>query len=651
MLRRIALFSLSTLALGLIACGDDTSGNTTDTGVDAIFPDVIGGDTTTTLPDTNQTEAVRRLVFEQDFGDDNVACQQTDHCTISISYIEQRKLEVVYTEDGATTPGQVVKFSLENDNDGVGFLSTLSSVTDEQGIASVETKAKESHVGQFTVKAFIDNSDIPPLYFDVVVTPKGQVPLTVIGTYAGNRPVANYSVRLYKQNTAGVPSCADMLELYENTTANQSKDNIQLTQSAKFPDFDNLETETPQKYTIFLFSKNQADAIQAWGCNDQEGIVEWAKAASVTVEMLDRPPVYAGPYNITSRFDFISAIPDPYGTWVGYVVGFFQSPTQTVFELACDLLGGFEDQQLEGFCGTLFTRGPDGEVQPGTVGGFVFDLVDDILNGSVQGTTFGNVLQAGGDVADILKAFEISATLTFKNEPNEEGKWTEADTTENWHTVKVKWTLGANCDPNTEVGCGVRSFNISAIQQEAVTGSFTASVEDDWKLTIDPHPLNLHYGALINYFLEKFLLPVVTGEEVVDTYEELLGFLIGGGVECLQPSANSLDCCGTFADDTIGDESGSIDSGTETAVNAACNAIINAGPGFLRNTLTGLDLNTGDVFTLGTKSACLLSDFDNDMRVDGVGSQSNPCMWDVLLDFGGGSSTRFDAIFWGARAE
>lgn len=648
MLRKIALFTLSTLAVGFIACGDDTSGNA-DTGVDAIFPDVIGGDTVN-LPDTNQIAAVRRLEFEQAFGDDQIACKGTEHCTISISYTERRTLKVLYTEDGVATPGQVVKFALENDNDNLGFLNTLSSVTDELGVGQVETKSKDSHVGQFGVKAFVENSDIPALHFDVVVTPKGQVPLTVIGTYAGSRPVGNYSVWLYKQNTAGVPSCANLLDLFENATAAQSKDNIQLTQSAKFPAFDNLDTETPQKYTIFLFSKNQNDAIQAWGCNDQQGIVEYAKSTTVEVELLDRPPVYAGAYNITSRFDFVSAIPEPYRTWVNYVVGFFESPTQTVFELACDLLGGFEDQQLSGFCGTLFTRGSDGSVQPGTIGGFVFDLVDDILSGVAKDTVFGQVLQAGGDVASILKAFEIDATLNFKSEPDATGKWAAADTAENWHTVKVKWSLGANCDPAVEASCGSRQFSINAIQQQAVSGSFSASVADDWKLTIDKHPLNLHYGALINYFMEKFLLPIFTGQEVIDTYEELLGFLIGGGVECLTPSTG-LDCCGTFSDGTIGNDSGTLDSGTENAVNAACNAIATAGPSFLRSTLTNLDLNTGDVFTLGTKVPCTLSDFNNDMIVDGVGSQSTPCQWDVTLDFGGGSSTNFAAIFFGARAE
>jgi len=150
--------------------------------------------------------------------------------------------------------------------------------------------------------------------------------------------------------------------------------------------------------------------------------------------------------------------------------------------------------------------------------------------------------------------------------------------------------------------------------------------------------------------MEKFLLPIFTGEDVIDTYEELLGFLIGGGVECLTPSTG-LDCCGVFSDGTIGNKNNTLDSGTENAVNAACNAIVTAGPSFLRSTLVNLDLNTGDVFTIGTKAPCTLSDFNNDMIVDGIGSQSTPCQWDVTLDFGGGSSTNFAAIFFGARAE
>jgi len=650
MLRKTALTALSMLALGVMACGDDTNGTTNPT-PDAIFPDVIGGDTLVTPTDTVNPAAVRRLDFEMAFGDDSVPCRGTSRCTISLSFTERRTLKVLYTEDGQPAAGQVVKFALENDADGVGYLNTLSSVTDETGIGQVETKPKEGRVGQFVVKAYIDNSDLPALYFDVVVTPKGQVPLTVIGTYGGSRPVGNYNVRLYRQNAAGAPNCANLLDLYENGTASQARDNVQLTQTAKFPQFDGLEQDGTQKYTILAFALNSTSAIQAWGCEDVEGQVEWGKARTVTVELVDRPPLYAGAYNITSRFDFVSAIPDPYRTWVQYVVGFFQSPAGTVLTLACDLLTG-EGEDLNSICDLVFDQDAQGHLTLSTVGGYVSDLIDSIIEGIAQGSVFGTIFQVGGDVADILKAFEINATLTFKNEPDATGAWTEAGTSENWHTVKVKWSLGANCDPATEVGCGTRQFSINTFQQTAVTGSFTASVADTWNLTIDKHPLNLHYGALINYFLEAFLLPLVTGQPVVDTYEELLGFLIGGGTSCLEPGS-ALDCCGTFSDNSniAGNGDGTISGATEGAINTACGVITTAGPKFLRDTLQGLDLQTGDVFTIGTKTACPLTDFNNDMVVDGVGSQAAPCMWDVTLDFGGNATTSFDAIFFGARAE
>ncbi|MCB9731602.1 MAG: hypothetical protein H6745_03085 [Deltaproteobacteria bacterium] len=639
---------------GIAACGDDSTGTQQGSDVDALFSDVVtpdgGGDSTPT--DTAQVAKVRKLDFDDAFGDDQVPCKGTDRCTISISFSATRTLKVVYTEDGSVKAGQVVKFAIENDANNLGFLNTLSSFTDESGISLVETKARSEIVGQYVVKAYIDNSDIPPLYFDVVVTSKGTVPLTVLGTYGGSRPVGVYSVRLYRQDAANKPDCSNMLDLFTNQTAAQARDNLSLTQSAKFPEFDGLEQDGTQRFTALVFSLNQANAIQAWGCNATEVVVEVNKSKTVSIEMTDRPPLYAGSYDITSRFDFISAIPEPYKKWVDYVVGFFQSPTQTVFELACDLLGGFDNDQLEGFCGSLFSRDGDGNVTPGTLGAFVFDLVDQILESFVQGTVFGDVLQAGGDVADILKAFEIQATLTFNAEPSAAGEWSEADTSENWHTVKVKWSLGANCDPATEAGCGSRQFSINAFQQQAITGHFGASVANYWDLTIEKHPLNLRYGALINYFLENFLLPVVVGNDNVNSYEELLGYMVGGGVECLAPAQGALDCCGRFADGLAPGttKDGVISESTEVAIQSACNIIATTGSGFLRNTLNGLDANSGNVFSLGTKQTCKLSDFNNDMVVDGVGSQAAPCKWDVELNLGS-NPTKFDAIFWGGRAQ
>ncbi len=655
----LATLILTVGSTALIACGDDDSGGS-DTGLDTSFQDIETVDVDTTQ-DTTNPNAVKKLDFEAAFGDDQAPCRQTDRCTVYISFTERRSLNVVYTEDGVPKAGQVVKFALESDPDGLGFLNTLSAVTTPQGVASAETKAKLQQIGQFAVKAWIDNSNLPPLYFDVVVTPKGQVPLTVVGGYQGTRPVGSYNVRLYRQDNGGAPNCDDIMNLVDNETAAQARDNILLAQSAKFPDFDALEQDGTQRFTILAMSENANGAIQAWGCCDGvndtacvdaqgnpawDGQVVWGQSKTVPLQLTDRPPQYAGAYNITSRFDFVSAIPEPYRTWVNYIVGFFQSPSGTLLQLACDLLTG-EGEDLNSFCDLVFDQQPNGDLTLTTLGGFASDLIDAIIEGLAQDSTFGTIFQVGGDVADILKAFEIQATLQFNKEPNAEGVWEAGDTSENWHTVTVKWTLGANCDPVTDAGCGVMQFSTSAFQQQAITGTFAASVANDFDLTIEQHSLNLNYGALVSYFLEQFLIPLVTGEPLVDSYEELIGYLVGGGVECLQPTASGLDCCGTFADNT-GNEDGQLSGAQEGAINAACSTIAQAGPAFLRSSLTGLDQGTGNAFKLGTLTPCRLSDFNEDLVIDGVGTQAQPCVWNVQI---GNSSETFDAIFWGARAE
>lgn len=640
------------LALGLGACGDDEVVAVQDSSpVDTIFPDVPSD----TTPNETVTPLVRALEFKQGFGDDNQPCVGKPRCTIFLGYNEEKTLELRYTEDGLPVSGQPVKFAIENDPNGLGFLNTLSTATNAEGLAAVKTRPKQSVIGQFAVKAWIDNSNIPPKYFDVVVSPKGLVALTVVATYNGTRPVSTYSVNLYRQNAAGVPACQDILDLYTNGTATVTRDELLIQQSAKFPDFDNLETDNKQKYTILAYSKNTTGEPQAWACDSVNGEVEWGKSKTVEIELADRPPLYTGAYEVVSRFDFVSAVPEPYQTYVRYVVGFFQSPTQTLFNVACDLLTD-EGGQLNGFCDMLFDSDANGNVVPGTLGSFVFGLADSILKAVLDDTVFATVLQSGGEIADILTAFEITATFTFKKEPDVNGVFAAGDTEENWYKVAFKWTQGANCQA-TEEGCGDRTFNMNAFQTAAVKGTFPASVSNFFDLTIEKHSLNLRYGALISYFLEAVLIPLIVGDSTVDTYGDLLGYLVGGGSQCLTAQETGTDCCGVFADKILGDEDGKYESGSggdgadAAAVYAACNTIQTAAPGFLRQTLTNLDLSTGEGFRLGTDSPCRLQDSNSDMKIDLIGTLTNPCVWDVELKFSDNASTTIDAVFWGRRLD
>jgi hypothetical protein len=651
-LRAFAL--AGTLTLGLTACGDDGASSPTDTLLDVNFDGIDVPDTT---PDSNPSDttnptAVKVFEFKKPFGDDGNPCLNKPRCAIFIGYNEQLPLEMVYTEDGQPVMDKTVTFTVENDPNNLGRLNINSVVTDAAGVAKVTVSPRVNQVGQFAVKATMPGTDVTPKYFDVVISPKGLVPLTVVGTYNGQRQVGSYSVRLYKQTAAGEPKCTSIdLSLDPDTnnalpTANYGRDNILRQQTAKFPEFLGLDTDGTQKYSILAFSRNTGGAVQAIGCDSDNGTVSKNESKTVTVEMIDRQPTYVGSYEITSRFNFVSAIPEPYRTYVQYVLGFFQSPTTTLVQVACDLMQG-DDPQLNGFCDALFDIDANGNVSPGTLGSFVFDLADTILSAVLDDTVFATILQGGGDVADILTAFDIQATLDFKKQPNAAGVFANGDVTETWHSIKVKWTLGQNCDPATEVGCGVRVFSMNAFQQQAVTGVVPATVEDEFELNIAQHPLNLRYGALINYFLEAFLLPLVTGQQSVDSYEELLGFLVGSGVQCLTPQVNEPDCCGKFATD-ISLTSG---SASHSAVTAACRVIVDTAPDFLRSTLTNLDLSSGQTFNLGTKQACLLRDANDDLVIDQIGTQANPCQWNVVLKFSDTTQTTIDSTFWGARSE
>lgn len=648
-----ALVLASTLGLGLAACGDDGASTPTDTLLEVNFDGIDVPDTTpdSAQPDTNNPNVVKVFDFKKPFGDDGKPCLNQPRCSIFIGYSEQIPLEMVYTEDGQPVMDKAVTFTVENDPNNLGRLNINSVVTDAAGVARVTVSPRVNQIGQFAVKATMPGTDLPAKYFDVVISPKGLVPLTVVGTYNGQRQVGSYSVRLYKQTAAGEPKCSSVdLSLDPDTnnalpTANYGRDNILRQQTAKFPEFLGLETDGTQKYSILVFSRNAGGAVQAIGCDSTNGEVNKNESRTVSVEMLDRTPTYVGSYEIISRFNFVSAIPEPYRTYVEYVLGFFKSPTTTIVQVACDLMTS-DDQQLNGFCDSLFTMGPNGQLVPSTLGSFIFDLADDIITAVLSDTIFATILTTGGDVANILTAFDIQATLDFKKQPNAQGVWANGDVTENWHSIKVKWTLGQNCDPATEVGCGVRVFSMNAFQQQAVTGVVPASVANELELSIAQHPLNLRYGALINYFLEAFLLPLVTGQQSVDSYEELLGFLVGRGVQCLTPQANEPDCCQAFANSIANPG-----NATNSAVTAACRVIVDTAPDFLRNALTNLDLSSGQTFNLGTKQACLLRDANDDLVIDQIGTQANPCQWNVVLKFSDSSQTTIDSIFWGARSE
>lgn len=619
----LALFGAPLFA----ACGDDEINNP-GPGVDTIFPDAAGGDVGDAVgTDISNPQIVKVFDFEQAFGDDSRPCRSQDRCSIFISFTEQRTLKVTYTEDGKAVAGQTIRFVVENDRDNLGQINTLSTTTDANGVAQVNVKARIGQTGQFVVKATI-NDQLPAKYFDVVVSPKGQVPLTVVGSYNGTRAVGSYNVSLYPQQN-GVPGCTDLLDLFENQTATDTRNNVLLNQSAKFPEFDGLKVAGDKvNFTIIVYAETPANpgVPIAWGCDSTGAApLEFGQSKTVQVELVDRPPIYEGAYTITSYFDFISAIPEPVQGYVRAIFRIFENPVDGIYQLVCVILNDTDNQ----FC----------EFRNNIIGQTILDTVNQIILALLP-ENVRNIFTLGADISKILEKFEVDEIFNIRNEPDEFGTFAPGDIFHKWVGTRFRWRFNQNCPPESTT-CGVTQLSLNQIGQDVVEGSAAGSVANFWDLTIATHSINLKYGAFLSGVLQVVALPLIFGNQQVNSYESMLNYLFGGGIECL----NTLpSCCERFGTQVSPDN-----ATLRTTASAGCNAVVSLVPNTLDTLLNGLSLNSSDAFTLATKVPCALEDTDNDMIVDRIGSPNNRCQWDAKIRFSASAATTIDATFSGNR--
>jgi hypothetical protein len=607
------------------------------------------------------------LEFFEPYGDDNVACQgfkdqpantiKIDHCYFEMSYNQERTFKVIYFEDNLAVPSQEIQWELMNAQDPdtgatIVTIDTASSGTNGEGIASVKVTTKDK-MGQFALKATAVSNKfkVPPLYFDIVVVPKQVEPLTVKFKHEGAAIFDVTKGYLFLQKN-GKPGCKDIDPNAPPMADKASPEFNDIMETWKVPNFPDLTPTNPLMYTVIATAYKVGGPVLAYGCDDVTALVEFGKSKMVTVVLHDVPPKYKGKYQVTNHFDMLSALPDNVENVVNIVIDFFNNPTAGLMELTC-VLG---NSTLMDLCELFFNNPQDPSVNDLTaVGSIASQVINAILYSLLKDNIGGDIWFTGKDVGNILRDIEIHSTITLKAEPDSTGYFSPEVTEEEWHTVSFQWTLGEDCNP-LDPECGLKSYSFNAIGQDVVMAQFEAQVEGYLmgkfdKLVIYPHSLNFKYGAFLNFVIEKLLLPMIAGDgsdglPVVDSYEKLFGSLVGGK-ECLQLN----NCCEVFATEMAGQAG----SWVEPVIESGCNALIPLGASYLRNFLIGLDANTGDAFTIGTKDGepCTLYDSDNNQVIDTWGKEKPieaRCKWDVLLKLGG-TDVQFDAEFWGTRQQ
>ena len=658
--------SLLVGALMLIGsgCGDSSTGGgggtpTVPDGSDGVsFSDTKPADDTPQVAEDAPLPPPggEKLDFGLQQGDDGKPCSGTNRCAIFMSFNSQRNLDVVATRNGAPAGELQIVWKITKNKNNSLQLGSKTTYTAQDGKSTNTVKQVAQQEAQYEVEVTIHGSEAPPLYFDVVVTPKGQVPLIVSYTYKGTRNFQAITTYLFKHESPQTALKCDGLDPAKLPTADLSSPPKGLTQSAAFPSLPDLDKDGTQTYTIVGIGADQNGPPLVFGCDDTKGVVTYVGSTNVVIDLVDLPPLWKGSYDVTTKFDLVSALPDNVESVVNTILGFFTDPSGQLLVLVCQF--GGDVGVIGDLCGFIFNDPANPCLEDNcfdSIGLAAKNLIDNLLVSLLEDNIGGDILFTGADIAKILKELELTATFEFKNEPKEDGTYTTADTFEEWHSVTYRWTLGTNCPP-ADKNCGKHTFSVNAFQGNTIVGEFAGHVEYPEganHLHIDTHPLDINYGALLLYIIEKEILPRIAGDGSdgvkIDTIGKFVKSLMGGS-ECLKweidPSIDQT-CCGQFAESISGSSTGGL---TSDIAKAACVAGVPLLEGALKDLLLDLDVGTGDSFTLATKAACSCFDHDANMSIDAWGSLDKPCIWDTTIKFGD-TEVKVDNTFQGIEQQ
>ncbi|HNU67601.1 MAG TPA: hypothetical protein PLB35_03545 [Myxococcota bacterium] len=588
---------------------------------------------------------------------------------IVLSGNQLRNVEIFYRDCLGDDADRLVTFK-QIDGEDVCSLQVQMDYTDKNGIALMPVQSDVTS-GFCHIEACPDGAADQCITVTIYVEPKKIPPLRVrFDQYDGRFNVTNGSgtVRLYKKTPENQYPCSAMDPRNLPSPATVEKADVAIIGGlAVFSRLEGLGNEAgqvlSQDYTIVGLAYEAQDNrnIRAWACDDTGGHVEFGDMTTVILKLYDVVPSIFGEWDIDSNFDLISGLPPTVEKIINILIGLFVSPTGQILLLMCDeSLLGFTVGET--FCGYIFADPKNPKLgEYGTIGSFVINIVDQIIVNLLKNNCpyeddpdlCSKIYFTGRDVGMILQKFRILSTMNCTKEPVMD--WSDPDAgaiiskgdcTENWHTVVFRWSLGEDCDP-ADMECGAKYFSMSSIPGigKAISAEISGRITEGQYLHIDQHAVNLKYGALINFALEKILLPQVFGDgsdglPAVDTYEKLVGSLLAGR-QCLR----TMSCCADF-DATLTQKYTWLPAGL---AGGACEALLDTAVGFIRDQLNLLDA-TPENFTLGTPEddPAQMFDTNNDMKFDTIGNQLDLANWEARLQIG---SSVYDPIglFWGIR--
>ncbi|MEY3011311.1 MAG: hypothetical protein RIT45_46 [Pseudomonadota bacterium] len=582
-------------------------------------------------------------------------------CKLQINQNGIRKLYVQVFYGGAPAANVPVKFQLADPAAAVGLGEVLLEVTltDANGVAMTEVKSG-SQVGVFDVVASLPDEDpevVTPLFFEMHILSKAKGPLAITLHYLGLwNPIelGDVRVRLIQQQAPGQPACAD-LDLGDVLPSAQWESppigwdqpwNVTYPPFVTWVQKEMQKSGQPVSFTVIgLARTSSADSVRAGGCIDTGATVTWnpttkaLEGDSVTVLVKDLPARLKGVYDMTTYLDLLSVLPDPVEFAFKAIFDILSDPIAGLLSLACKLGSG----TLDSFCGYIFEnpKSPaiDDLKQP--FGALIVKFLDSIILGFLPENVKAG-FTAGSDIGKILTNLEMGGIIEIKKEPDQSGFLDKAHTKDEWMSVTYKWSLGQPCSPK-DPACGKKTISFAQFQNEAIVGAFDLKRNALLStIDIEKHGLLVKWGALVSFLVQKQLLPLLTGNPKVDSFEMMIKSLLAG-----QACVDKDTCCADFAKQLASQQS----IVGESFLDGVCETLVKLGAGFIEGQLSALDTDTskGEAMTIWTKD-CPIFDDDQNMVIDTIGKSASLCKWNMTFKIGG-NPVALDATFFAVRQE
>ena len=615
-LRRL-FFILVVLFFGLafIACGDDptlSSGSNDDTTDDN--PDDIPDD----IPDDPDNPLL---------GDPHLVLMTEAAPTVSYSETVAVRIQYLDGRDQAV-PNAFITFETMSDTADAG-LSAGTAQTATDGTAEVNILAGVQQV-DFQIRISVFNDDaVEPILVTVRIMPKDVVDYLVEVIYEGPLSLGEIEVLLYDaadgdcDDATADPVASPSVHMpWTIARPDVNVDGEIVPEPVPAPSAVNL-TYAVGRGKVLDTNGNPYAYFQTYGCVD--GITRVAgDVTTISINLYDMWPSIEGTYEINTELNLVDVIPDSAQGTVSLVMEFFTDTGLALLRTVALIAGG-EEYYNESPWSALFVLCTDdnitdagsecygesaGAVVPNSMGAGLATLLEDLVDAGLGaipddwgGETIRDIFTGIGDVFENAESFRLSGSFIIGSDADETGLLgTDNRIVYNqliWYWDDVDTTLYFSDNPPFHV--------------DDVTGSivFDPTLDDTYSLVVDPYEMQLDYGQLILWVVEKIVFPLVFDD----------------------PDVNSL---GAFLDQLIDCEAlGAGVPGLEGAIEAACDLLKTQAVSMVDDYISDLTVDLGSYYLMSTPTGdpCPMALETGEFSIAEMGSEDAQCRWDGRIRF------------------